>query len=215
MKTIGEHFHGLEEMTDLAAILDLISFGHYPAMDDDKLHEQFDEEEQAALIRHFIFAVGEFAEQPFRGAATCVLFMNIVMKRLKKLDNIDVIRTPWVPVIRELQAAASADAERAKPKQTELTPRAEIELRKISDRDALQASVSDGFELLSHAARNAGIDIAPYKGRLGFVPTMSGWRGGWLYLSKLPDLPKPLAKLRDWLWEHDAAPDKPEAPPWS
>jgi hypothetical protein len=27
-------------------------------------------------------------------------------------------------------------------------------------------------------------------------------------------LPEQMVKLRDWLWEKDAAPDKPAAPPW-
>jgi hypothetical protein len=47
-------------------------------------------------------------------------------------------------------------------------------------------------------------------------PACTTYRDCWQYLARLPvkPLPEPLAKVRDWLWENDAMPDKPALPPW-
>jgi hypothetical protein len=78
---------------------------------------------------------------------------------------------------------------------------------------------SPGFPSpLEVAARNAGLDITPYRDLIANQPREGGYRAGWKFLAQwlaedpreLPDL----AKLRDWLFENDAMPDKPATPPW-
>jgi hypothetical protein len=68
-----------------------------------------------------------------------------------------------------------------------------------------------------NAADNTGVDLAPFENVLN-ISGVESYRDGWKHLVGLcghGELPEPLQKLRDWLWENDAMPDKPAAPPWN
>ena len=67
------------------------------------------------------------------------------------------------------------------------------------------------------AAEETGIDLTPVIDQLKYLREVQSYRDGWNALCFVnPNWPhyELLEKLRDWLFENDAMPDKPPAPPW-
>jgi hypothetical protein len=63
------------------------------------------------------------------------------------------------------------------------------------------------------------IDLTPWESRFVlFKDADAGYRQGWEFIHMLTlalkEEPPALVTVRDWLWQRDAAPDKPKDPPW-
>jgi hypothetical protein len=77
-------------------------------------------------------------------------------------------------------------------------------------------SDNDPAQVFRIAAEYAGIPWASCDClRLNEARSIRSYRDGWLWMAQWRlDRDSSLSKLRDWLWENDAMPDKPSTPPW-